>query len=118
MQIIEIAINALDIASIRPLWKAVQDYADADPEDSLVDIEGEAVSVPVGMQGLAAAEREPEIGDGLQGELGDEVLEWGERHRRVSAQPARIGCWASQNSRTARGRVSEPHSRRSRSAFR
>lgn len=39
----------------------------------------------MGVQRLAAAEGEPEIGDSLQGELGDEALERGERHGSVSA---------------------------------
>ena len=89
------------------------------PSCEVVDVKREAVAVPVGVQGLAATEREPEIGDGVQGELSDEALERSERHRGgFSTQLARLGCWASQNWRTARGRLSVSQSRRSRSAFR
>jgi len=88
--------------------------------DVEVQVKGEPVSVAVGVQGLPAAEGEPKIGDRLQRDLGDETLERGERHRAGSPAQllARAGCWASQNSRTARGRVRERHSRRSRSALR
>jgi 4a-hydroxytetrahydrobiopterin dehydratase len=42
VQILEIAIDAMDIASIRPFWKAILGYADeagkSDSEDPLVDL--------------------------------------------------------------------------------
>jgi 4a-hydroxytetrahydrobiopterin dehydratase len=49
VQMLELAIDALDIAAIRPFWKAVLGYADepgADgPEDALVDPVGEGPAV-------------------------------------------------------------------------
>ncbi|MFI5868186.1 VOC family protein [Streptomyces sp. NPDC051546] len=49
VQILEIAVDALDIAAIRPFWKAVLGYADepgADgPEDPLVDPVGQGPAV-------------------------------------------------------------------------
>lgn len=49
VQIMEIAIDALDIAAIRPFWKAVLGYADepghSGPTDPLVDPIGEGPSV-------------------------------------------------------------------------
>jgi 4a-hydroxytetrahydrobiopterin dehydratase len=49
VQIIEIAIDALDIASIRPFWKAILGYTDeagADgPQDPLIDPVGQAPSI-------------------------------------------------------------------------
>lgn len=49
VQLLEIAIDALDIAGIRPFWKAVLGYADeagaAGPEDALVDPDGQGPAV-------------------------------------------------------------------------
>ncbi|MFB7667126.1 VOC family protein [Kitasatospora sp. NPDC056138] len=49
VQLLEIAIDALDIAAIRPFWKAVLGYADeagADaPEDPLVDLVGQGPAI-------------------------------------------------------------------------
>ena len=49
VQFVEIAIDALDIASIRPFWKAVLGYADepgADgPEDPIVDPAGQSPAI-------------------------------------------------------------------------
>jgi 4a-hydroxytetrahydrobiopterin dehydratase len=49
VQVLEIAIDALDIASIRPFWKAVLGYADepgrSGPEDPLVDPLGQGPAV-------------------------------------------------------------------------
>jgi 4a-hydroxytetrahydrobiopterin dehydratase len=49
VQVIEIAIDALDIASIRPFWKAVMGYADeagrSGPEDPLVDPIGQGPAI-------------------------------------------------------------------------
>jgi 4a-hydroxytetrahydrobiopterin dehydratase len=49
VQVLEIAIDALDIASIRPFWKAVMGYADeagkAGPEDVLVDPVGQGPAI-------------------------------------------------------------------------
>jgi 4a-hydroxytetrahydrobiopterin dehydratase len=48
-QLVEIAIDALDIASIRPFWKAVMGYADepghSGPEDAVVDPLGQQPSI-------------------------------------------------------------------------
>ena len=49
VQVLEIGIDAMDIASIRPFWKAVLGYADepgrSGPEDALVDPFGEGPSI-------------------------------------------------------------------------
>ena len=49
VQVLEIAIDALDIASIRPFWKAVMGYTDeagkAGPEDVLVDPVGQGPAI-------------------------------------------------------------------------
>jgi len=49
VQILEIAIDALDIAAVRPFWKAVLGYGDepgsAGPEDPLVDPVGQGPAV-------------------------------------------------------------------------
>jgi 4a-hydroxytetrahydrobiopterin dehydratase len=49
VQVLEIGIDALDIASIRPFWKAVLGYADepgrSGPQDALVDPFGQGPSV-------------------------------------------------------------------------
>jgi 4a-hydroxytetrahydrobiopterin dehydratase len=49
VQVIEIGIDALDIAKIRPFWKAVLGYADeadhSGPEDALIDPVGQGPSV-------------------------------------------------------------------------
>ncbi len=49
VQVLEIAIDALDIASIRPFWKAVMGYADergkAGPEDAIVDPVGQGPAI-------------------------------------------------------------------------
>jgi 4a-hydroxytetrahydrobiopterin dehydratase len=49
VQVLEIAIDALDIASIRPFWKAVLGYADetgaAGPEDGLADPVGQGPTI-------------------------------------------------------------------------
>jgi 4a-hydroxytetrahydrobiopterin dehydratase len=49
VQVLEIAIDALDIASIRPFWKAVLGYADegvaVGPEDALADPVGQGPSI-------------------------------------------------------------------------
>jgi 4a-hydroxytetrahydrobiopterin dehydratase len=49
VQVIEIGIDALDIAAIRPFWKAVLGYADepgkSGPEDALVDPLGQGPAV-------------------------------------------------------------------------
>jgi 4a-hydroxytetrahydrobiopterin dehydratase len=49
VQVLEIGIDAMDIASIRPFWKAVLGYADEPgrpgPEDALVDPFGEGPSI-------------------------------------------------------------------------
>jgi 4a-hydroxytetrahydrobiopterin dehydratase len=48
-QIVEIGIDALDIASIRPFWKAVMGYADepgaTGPQDALVDPVGQGPAI-------------------------------------------------------------------------
>jgi 4a-hydroxytetrahydrobiopterin dehydratase len=48
-QLIEIAIDAMDIGSVRPFWKAVMGYADeagaAGPEDALVDPVGQGPAI-------------------------------------------------------------------------
>ncbi|MFE2298597.1 VOC family protein [Streptomyces sp. NPDC059445] len=49
VQVLEIAIDALDIAGIRPFWKAVLGYTDeagaAGPEDALVDPVGQGPAI-------------------------------------------------------------------------
>jgi 4a-hydroxytetrahydrobiopterin dehydratase len=49
VQVLEIAIDALDIAAVRPFWKAVLGYADepghSGPEDPLVDPVGQGPAV-------------------------------------------------------------------------
>jgi 4a-hydroxytetrahydrobiopterin dehydratase len=49
VQVLEIAIDALDIAAVRPFWKAVLDYvdetADDGPESPIVDPRGQAPAV-------------------------------------------------------------------------
>ena len=49
VQVLEIAIDALDIASVRPFWKAILGYVDepgrAGPEDPLVDPLGQGPAV-------------------------------------------------------------------------
>jgi 4a-hydroxytetrahydrobiopterin dehydratase len=49
MQVLELAIDALDIASVRPFWKAVTGYADeadrSGPEDPLVDPLGQGPAI-------------------------------------------------------------------------
>ena len=49
VQVLEIGIDAMDIASIRPFWKAVLGYVDepgrAGPEDALVDPFGQGPSI-------------------------------------------------------------------------
>jgi 4a-hydroxytetrahydrobiopterin dehydratase len=49
VQVLEVAIDALDIASIRPFWKAVMGYVDetetAGPEDVLVDPVGQGPAI-------------------------------------------------------------------------
>jgi len=49
VQVVEIAIDALDIASVRPFWKAVMAYVDEPgkegPEDALVDPHGQAPAI-------------------------------------------------------------------------
>ncbi len=49
VQVLEIAIDALDIASIRPFWKAVMGYVDeagaSGPEDPLVDPVGQGPAI-------------------------------------------------------------------------
>jgi len=49
VQAIEIAVDALDIAAVRPFWKAVLDYADEPgkegPQDAIVDPHGQAPAV-------------------------------------------------------------------------
>jgi 4a-hydroxytetrahydrobiopterin dehydratase len=49
VQVLEIAIDALDIASIRPFWKAVMGYGDevgrSGPEDPLVDPVGQGPAI-------------------------------------------------------------------------
>jgi len=49
VQILEIAIDALDIGSVRPFWKAVLGYADepggSGPQDPLVDPVGQAPAI-------------------------------------------------------------------------
>jgi len=49
VQVLEIAIDALDIPAIRPFWKAVLDYADepgrSGPQDALVDPLGQGPAV-------------------------------------------------------------------------
>ncbi|HET8661509.1 MAG TPA: VOC family protein [Micromonosporaceae bacterium] len=49
VQVLEIAIDAMDIAAVRPFWKAVLGYADevagAGPEDPLVDPAGQGPAV-------------------------------------------------------------------------
>jgi 4a-hydroxytetrahydrobiopterin dehydratase len=49
VQLIEIAIDAMDIASIRPFWRAVLGYADEPghdgPEDAIVDPQGHGPAV-------------------------------------------------------------------------
>ena len=49
VQVLEIGIDALDIPSIRPFWKAVLDYADepgrSGPQDALVDPLGQGPAV-------------------------------------------------------------------------
>jgi 4a-hydroxytetrahydrobiopterin dehydratase len=49
VQVLEIGIDAMDIASIRPFWKAVLGYADepgrSGPEDALVDPFGQGPSI-------------------------------------------------------------------------
>ena len=49
VQVLEIGIDAMDIASIRPFWKAVLGYADepgrSGPEDALVDPTGQGPAI-------------------------------------------------------------------------
>jgi 4a-hydroxytetrahydrobiopterin dehydratase len=49
VQVVEIAIDAMDIAAIRPFWKAVLGYADeaghAGPEEALVDRFGQSPAI-------------------------------------------------------------------------
>jgi 4a-hydroxytetrahydrobiopterin dehydratase len=49
VQVVEIAIDAMDIAAVRPFWKAVLGYTDAPgrsgPEDALVDPVGQGPAV-------------------------------------------------------------------------
>jgi 4a-hydroxytetrahydrobiopterin dehydratase len=49
VQVLEIAIDALDIASIRPFWKAIMGYGDeagaSGPEDPLVDPVGQGPAI-------------------------------------------------------------------------
>jgi 4a-hydroxytetrahydrobiopterin dehydratase len=49
VQVLEIAIDALDIPSVRPFWRAVMGYADeagrTGPEDALVDPAGEGPAI-------------------------------------------------------------------------
>jgi 4a-hydroxytetrahydrobiopterin dehydratase len=49
VQVLEIAIDALDIASVRPFWKAVMGYHDepgaSGPEDALVDPVGQGPAI-------------------------------------------------------------------------
>jgi len=49
VQVVEVAIDAMDIAAVRPFWKAVLGYADepgrSGPEDPLVDPVGQAPAV-------------------------------------------------------------------------
>jgi len=49
VQMVEIAIDALDIAAVRPFWKAVMAYADEPgrhgPEDAIVDPTGQLPSI-------------------------------------------------------------------------
>jgi 4a-hydroxytetrahydrobiopterin dehydratase len=49
VQVLEIGIDAMDIASIRPFWKAVLGYADepggSGPEDALVDPSGQGPAI-------------------------------------------------------------------------
>jgi 4a-hydroxytetrahydrobiopterin dehydratase len=49
VQVLEIAIDALDIPAIRPFWKAVLDYADepgrSGPQDALIDPLGQGPAV-------------------------------------------------------------------------
>jgi 4a-hydroxytetrahydrobiopterin dehydratase len=49
VQVVEIAIDALDIAAVRPFWKAILGYADeprnAGPEDPLVDPLGQSPAI-------------------------------------------------------------------------
>lgn len=48
--------------------------------DVEVQVEGEPVTQPVSVQRLPSAEREPEIGDRVQGVLGNRALERRKRH--------------------------------------
>ncbi|MEU6878778.1 VOC family protein [Streptomyces sp. NPDC046712] len=61
VQVLEIAIDALDIAAIRPFWRAVFGYADeagADgPEDPLVDPVGQGPAIWFQQMELARARR-------------------------------------------------------------
>ncbi|MET4922523.1 VOC family protein [Streptomyces sp. PSRA5] len=61
VQLLEIAIDALDIAAIRPFWKAVLGYADEagarGPEDPLVDPVGQGPAVWFQQMDRARAER-------------------------------------------------------------
>ena len=49
VQAVEIAIDALDIAKIRPFWKAVMGYADeigpTGPEDAIIDPHGQSPAI-------------------------------------------------------------------------
>jgi 4a-hydroxytetrahydrobiopterin dehydratase len=49
VQVVEVAIDAMDIAAVRPFWKAVLGYADepgrSGPEDALVDPVGQGPAV-------------------------------------------------------------------------
>jgi 4a-hydroxytetrahydrobiopterin dehydratase len=49
VQVVEVAVDAIDIAAVRPFWKAVLGYADepgrSGPEDALVDPLGQGPSV-------------------------------------------------------------------------
>ena len=64
VQVLEIAIDALDIASIRPFWKAVMGYADeagkAGPEDGLVDPGRAGSGDLVSADGRAASPTQPD----------------------------------------------------------
>ena len=61
VQVVEIAIDALDIAAIRPFWKAVLAYVDepgrAGPEDPLVDPLGQGPAVWFGQMDAPRPQR-------------------------------------------------------------
>lgn len=77
--------------------------------DVEVEVEGETIAIPVGVECLAPAESEAQAGDRIESDPCDQLLEWGERQR-LRSQAARVGCCCSQAARTVRGRVSECHS--------